>query len=163
MLQRGGDAVRTEQGFPELRQVVLDATDIRALAEFYRQLLGLRYRPGDEPPADGEPDRADWLVLRDRVGAAKVAFQQVARLAPATWPEGPVPQQLHLDLTVPTIAEFDAQHQRALALGARLLYDRADDPDEPLRVYADPAGHPFCIFVVGPPGSPGTPAVPETS
>jgi hypothetical protein len=32
-------------------------------------------------------------------------------------------------------------------LGARLLLDRSDDQDEPLRVYADPAGHPFCIFV----------------
>ena len=29
----------------------------------------------------------------------------------------------------------------------RLLYDRSADPQEPLRVYADPAGHPFCIFV----------------
>jgi hypothetical protein len=58
-----------------------------------------------------------------------------------------VPQQLHLDTSVPTAEEFAAQHDRVLALGARLLYDRSDDPDEPLRVYADPAGHPFCIFV----------------
>jgi hypothetical protein len=28
-----------------------------------------------------------------------------------------------------------------------MLDDRSDDPQEPLRVYADPAGHPFCIFV----------------
>ena len=40
---------------------------------------------------------------------------------------------------------------RALQLGARLLYDRFDDPEEPLRVYADPAGHPFCLFVAEPP------------
>ena len=50
-------------------------------------------------------------------------------------------------LTVPTTAELDRQHSRALSLGARLLLDRSDDPEEPLRVYADPAGHPFCIFV----------------
>ena len=37
-----------------LRQTVLDTTDARGLAEFYRQLLGLEYRPGDEPPAAGE-------------------------------------------------------------------------------------------------------------
>lgn len=49
---------------------------------------------------------------------------------------------------VPTRANLDIQHERALALGARLLYDRSDDPEEPLRVYADLAGHPFCIFVV---------------
>jgi catechol 2,3-dioxygenase-like lactoylglutathione lyase family enzyme len=138
-----------EPGFPRFRQVVLDTTDARALAEFYRQLLGLAYRPGDEPPAAGEADPRgrDWLVLRDAAGATGLAFQQVADMAEATWPLGPVPQQLHLDLTVPTPAELDAQHERALALGARLLYDRSGDPEEPLRVYADPAGHPFCIFV----------------
>lgn len=143
----------TERGFPELRQVVLDSTDARALAEFYRRLLGLRYRPGDEPPAGGEPDVAgrDWLVLRDAGGSPRMAFQQVAALPPATWPEGPVPQQLHLDLTVPTVADLDHQHGRALELGARLLYDRSGDPEEPLRVYADPAGHPFCVFVAAPP------------
>jgi hypothetical protein len=52
-----------------------------------------------------------------------------------------------LDTTVPTAADLDVQHDRALALGARLLADRSADPEEPLRVYADPAGHPFCIFV----------------
>ena len=46
-------------------QTVLDTTDPRALAEFYRELLGWSYRPGDEPPAAGEPDPRgqDWLVL----------------------------------------------------------------------------------------------------
>jgi hypothetical protein len=129
--------------------VVLDCTNARVLAEFYRRLLGLRYRPGDEPPARGEPDPLgqDWLVLRDSSGNASMAFQQVAALPGATWPEGPIPQQLHLDMTVPTAAELDVQHERALALGARLLHDRSDDAEEPLRVYADPAGHPFCIFV----------------
>jgi catechol 2,3-dioxygenase-like lactoylglutathione lyase family enzyme len=146
--------VEAEQGFPQLRQVVLDCTDARLLAEFYRRLLGLRYRPGDEPPAPGEPDLQgrDWLVLHDAAGSPQVAFQQVATLPRATWPEGPVPQQLHLDLTVPTAADLDVQHERALALGAQLLYDRSGDPQEPLRVYADPAGHPFCIFVAHPAG-----------
>jgi catechol 2,3-dioxygenase-like lactoylglutathione lyase family enzyme len=146
----GGDGpVQAEQGFPQLAQVVLDCTDARALAEFYRRLLGWRYRPGDQPPTAGDPDPAgqDWLVLRDGAGRAQVAFQQVAVLPEATWPVGPVPQQMHLDLTVPTTTELDVQHERALTLGARLLHDRSDDPEEPLRVYADPAGHPFCIFV----------------
>jgi catechol 2,3-dioxygenase-like lactoylglutathione lyase family enzyme len=132
-----------------LRQVVLDTTDARALAEFYRQLLGFRYRPGDEPPPAGEPDPrgTDWLVLHDDAGSMRLAFQQVPDLPEATWPEGRVPQQLHLDLTVPAVADLDHQHDRALALGARLLMDRSADPEEPLRVYADPAGHPFCVFV----------------
>jgi hypothetical protein len=86
-------------------------------------------------------------VLRDAVGAARLAFQKVSTLPEATWPDGPIPQQLHLDTTVPTAADLHAQHRRALNLGARLLLDRSDDPEEPLQVYADPAGHPFCIFV----------------
>lgn len=139
----------TDVAFPQLRQVVLDCTDARVLAEFYRRLLGLQYRPGDEPPAAGEADPMgqDWLVLRDAAGNSSMAFQQVAVLPVATWPEGPIPQQLHLDMTVPTTADLDVQHERCLALGARVLRDRSDDPEEPLRVYADPAGHPFCIFV----------------
>ncbi|WP_253691927.1 VOC family protein [Cellulosimicrobium protaetiae] len=136
-------------GVPRVAQVVLDTTDARALAEFYRALLGLEYRAGDEPPAPGEPDPAgeDWLVLRPPPGGIQLAFQQVASLPPSTWPEGGVPQQMHLDCTVPDVAELDRQHRRALELGARLLRDRSDDPEEPLRVYADPAGHPFCVFV----------------
>ena len=139
--------MEAEPRFPRLVQTVLDCTNARELAEFYRQLLGYRYRPGDEAPADGRPDNADWLVLRDSSGTNRLAFQLVERLPQATWPEGPVPQQLHLDLSVPTLEEFNAQHERALALGAKVLRDRSDDPLEPLRVYADPAGHPFCIFV----------------
>ncbi|HEU4907909.1 MAG TPA: VOC family protein [Propionibacteriaceae bacterium] len=139
----------TEPTTPTLRQVVLDCEDARALAEFYRQLLGFHYRPGDEPPQDGTPDThgQDWLVLRDANGSRQLAFQQVPQLPEPTWPEGPRPQMLHLDTTVPTLSELYVQHQRALDLGARLLFDRSDDQDEPLIVYADPAGHPFCIFV----------------
>jgi hypothetical protein len=141
-----------EHGYPEIRQVVLDATDARGLAEFYRQFFGLRYRPGDEPPPAGEPDPRgrDWLVLRHRSGEVGLAFQQVDELVESTWPENDVPQQMHLDTSVPSAEALEVQHARALALGARLRYDRFDDPDEPLRVYADPAGHPFCIFVAPP-------------
>jgi catechol 2,3-dioxygenase-like lactoylglutathione lyase family enzyme len=133
---------------------VLDSTDVRALAEFYRELLGLSYRPGDEPPASGQQDGRgqDWLVLRNP-GGIQLAFQQVAELPEATWPGGPHPQMLHLDITVDNMADFDAEHEHASALGARLLHDRSDDTDEPLRVYADLAGHPFCIFVGSSPDS----------
>lgn len=132
--------------------MVLDTTDARGLAEFYRELLDLQYRPGDERPGPDEPDPngADWLVLRNAGGAVELAFQQVRRLSPSTWPDDGVPQQLHLDMTVPSTQELQAQHDRVLRLGGRLLLDRFDDPAEPLRVYADPAGHPFCIFVPPP-------------
>ncbi len=134
-----------QESVPRFRQVVLDTTDTRSLAEFYRRLLGLVYRPGDEPD-DGESG-ADWLVLRTSDGIPQLAFQQVDHLPEATWPDGPVPQQAHLDLTVASVEEMDTQHERVLRLGGRLLRDLVDDPDEPLRVYADPAGHPFCVFV----------------
>jgi hypothetical protein len=137
-----------------LRQVVLDTTDARGLAEFWRQLLDLAYRPGDEPPAPNadDPRGRDWLVLHLRddgggKGGVALAVQQVDALPASTWPDRAVPQQLHLDLTVPDVAALDAAHERALGLGARLLQDRCDDPEEPLRVYADLAGHPFCVFV----------------
>ena len=53
-----------QPGVPVLRQVVLDTTDVRALAEFYRLLLDLQYRPGDEHPGTDAPDPRgqDWLV-----------------------------------------------------------------------------------------------------
>ena len=128
---------------PRIRQVVLDTVNARALAEFYRELFGLTYRPGDEQI---DPAGDDWLVLRGD-GDFALAFQQVEALPRSTWPTAEVPQQLHLDTTVPTAEELARQRDRALALGATLLLDRTDDPDEPLYVLADPSGHPFCIFV----------------
>ncbi|WP_413229312.1 VOC family protein [Janibacter melonis] len=136
-----------EMPLPRLCQTVLDTTDARGLAEFYRQLLGLVYRPGDEPPAEGEPDDADWLVLRQPDGGRALAFQEVERLTPTTWPDDEVPMQLHVDCTVPDVAALDVNLRRALDLGGRLVLDRSQDPDEPLYVVADPAGHPFCMFV----------------
>lgn len=134
--------------YPQLQTVVLDATDVRVLAEFYRKLLGLRYQPGDEPPADGSTDDDQWLVLTDARGARQLAFQAVPVLPRVTWPNASgVAQQLHLDLTVPDRTALETQRERALEFGAEQLLDRTDDPEEPLYVFADPAGHPFCVFV----------------
>jgi catechol 2,3-dioxygenase-like lactoylglutathione lyase family enzyme len=137
------------ESFPALRAVALDAMDARGLAEFYRQLLGYQYRRGDEMPPPGAPDPngQDWLVLCDGTGEARLAVQKVDDLPPATWPDPGVPQQLHLDLTVGDPDELSSQRDRVLALGGRILQDRSDDPAEALYVFADPAGHPFCIFV----------------
>ncbi|MBV9099323.1 MAG: VOC family protein [Frankiaceae bacterium] len=128
---------------------MLDTTDARRSAEFWRQLLGLEYREGHEPPPQGADDPAgrDWLNLRYPDGTPCVAFQQVEQLARSTWPDPAVPQQVHLDITVESVDALNAAHRRALGLGATLLCDRSDDDDEPLRVYGDPDGHPFCIFV----------------
>ncbi|HTW02954.1 MAG TPA: VOC family protein [Streptosporangiaceae bacterium] len=131
--------------YPVLMHTAVDAPDCRGLAEFYRLFLGLRYRPGDEVPADGDDD-ADWLVLIDAAGHRVLAFQQVPALAQPTWPAHDVPKQMHHDFRVPSIAELHRHRQRAEELGAVLLHDRTDDAGEPLYVLADPAGHPFCIL-----------------
>ena len=134
-------------GYPVLMHTALDATDVRALAEFYRELLGLRYRPGDEPPADGGADDEDWLVLVDDAGRRVLAFQQVPALARPTWPAHDVPKQMHVDFRVPTVDELERHRRRAEDLGAGVLLDRTGESGEPLYVLADPAGHPFCILV----------------
>jgi len=132
--------------YPWLMHTAIDTTDCRGLAEFYRELLGLQYRRGDEPSADAVDD-ADWLVLVDSDGRRKLAFQQVDRLEPTTWPEHDVPMQMHLDLSVGSSAELARHRDRAIALGARIVLDRTGDEDEPLYVLADPSGHPFCLLV----------------
>jgi catechol 2,3-dioxygenase-like lactoylglutathione lyase family enzyme len=133
--------------YPQLLHTVLDTTNVRQLAEFYRELLGLRYRRGDEPPGEPAADDPDWLVLVDAAGMRKLAFQHVDSLTRTTWPSHEVPMQLHLDFTVRSVTELQRQRERAEALGAELIFDRTDDPEEPLYTFADPAGHPFCIFV----------------
>jgi catechol 2,3-dioxygenase-like lactoylglutathione lyase family enzyme len=133
--------------YPRLLHTVLDTTTPRQLAEFYRELLGLHYRPGDELPAGDDADDADWLVLVDSTGARQLAFQLVDQLTPTTWPTHEVPMQAHVDFTVSSRDELERHRRRAEALGAGILLDRTDDPDEPLYVFADLSGHPFCIFV----------------
>jgi len=133
--------------YPHLLHIALDTANARVLAEFYRQLLGLTYRQGDEPPAAGAPDHADWLVLVDATGRRALAFQQVAQLERTTWPEPDIPMQMHIDFTVSSLEELHRQRERAELLGAGLLLDRTADTNEPLYVLADPSGHPFCIFV----------------
>ncbi len=132
---------------PVILHTALDATDVRALAEFYRELLGARYRPGDEPPSGSSPDDGDWLVLVDDQGRRVLAFQEVAELARPTWPSDEVPKQMHLDLRVPTAEALERHRRRAEELGATLLLDRTAEEGEPLYVLADPAGHPFCLLV----------------
>lgn len=152
-------AVSRRDDVPFVRQVVLDCADPRALAEFYRELLGYAYRTGDEPPAPGQPDPLgeDYLVLRPDgddpssgrgLGFAAVrGYEPPAYGGPAGEAPGAVRQMMHLCMTVPDQDALARQRDRAVALGATLLDDRFDDPDEALLVLADVAGHPFCLYV----------------
>ena len=134
-------------GYPVLLHTAIDARDCRALGEFYRQLLGLRYREGEEPPIDGSPDEADWLVLLDDNGNRVLTIQKKKDTSPPTWPSEEVPMQMHMDFRLPDVESLERHRARAEALGARLLHDRSKDDGEPLFVLADPAGHPFCLLV----------------
>jgi catechol 2,3-dioxygenase-like lactoylglutathione lyase family enzyme len=132
---------------PRLLHTVIDTTDARGLAEFYRQLLGLHYRSGHAPPDDGSEDDAGWLVLLDEDDRRVVAIQQVDRLERTTWPSHDVPMQLHLDFWVPDLHALQRHRRRAEELGADLLLDCSDDENAPLCVLADPSGHPFCLLI----------------
>jgi catechol 2,3-dioxygenase-like lactoylglutathione lyase family enzyme len=115
--------------------VVLDCPDPLALAEFYAGLLG------QEIADDGDDS---WQSLRGDGSGVSLAFQRATGYVAPSWPDGP-PQQLHLDLTVD---DFVTSHHRAVELGATPLSPKS--PPEPgddngFRVYADPAGHPFCL------------------
>ena len=114
--------------------VALDTPDPRRLAEFYAGLTGW---PIDEDVED------DWIQLRSD-GGATIAFQLAPDHEPPTWPSGGHPQQLHLDFDVDNL---DIGEAAVLALGATKA---ASQPADNWRVYLDPAGHPFCIFVSQP-------------
>jgi catechol 2,3-dioxygenase-like lactoylglutathione lyase family enzyme len=107
--------------------VVIDCPDPPALADFYLKLLGMR----TVRESDG------WVVIGDDAGH-RLAFQRVPRLRPPRWPDPEHPQQFHVDVMVD---DLEAAEEAALKLGAsRLPYEASD-----YRVYADPAGHPFCL------------------
>ena len=126
--------------YPKLRSVVLDCLDVHAMADFYRALTGW-----DFPAGYDSADFDDWLSI---IGPEdiRISFQKVDELPRTTWPTAVVPQQAHLDFIAADTAELQELHERVTALGAEVRLDRADDPEEPLRVYADPAGHLFCLF-----------------
>ena len=75
--------------------------------------------------------------------SVKLAFQLVDPYQAPEWPAG-VPQQLHLDLTV---SDLEAASLRAVSLGATVLTDPVEEPGGRFIVHADPAGHPFCLFM----------------
>ena len=108
-----------------LHHVVLDCREPAALAAFYSELLG--------QPVTYRSD--DWEVVAANDASSGLAFQLAPDHQPPTWPDPGVPQQYHLDVMVEDMAAAGPQ---VLALGASKL----DGED----VYADPAGHPFCLI-----------------
>jgi predicted enzyme related to lactoylglutathione lyase len=120
----------------ELPLTALDCPDPIPLANFYAALLGLEV----EPIGDMKPEDVNWIEVLDN-GRRVLGFQQVPQFAAPTWPEGPVPQQLHLDFHSD---DRDKDEAHALAVGAR----KTDfQPGDTFRVFLDPVGHPFCLVL----------------
>ncbi|MFD4481007.1 VOC family protein [Streptomyces sp. NPDC058471] len=111
--------------------VVLDCPDPLALATFYAAVVG------GTPKDDGK----GWVDL-EVPGGTPLAFQAAPGHVPPQWPEAAHSQQFHLDLEVDR-AQLDAVEKEVLALGATAL--DTEDRERSFRVYADPAGHPFCL------------------
>lgn len=110
--------------------VVFDAADLNEESSFWARLLGGTVDADD-----------DWHTIRVD-GEARLAVQLAPGHVAPEWPDGG-PQQIHLDLYVDDVK---AAHDEAMSLGARLLKS-ADDLESAAgyQVYADPAGHPFCL------------------
>ncbi|GAB2590967.1 VOC family protein [Streptomyces capparidis] len=115
--------------------VVLDCPDVHRLARFYQELLGGEI---DRPDPRWAVDD-DWSTLHTPSGQV-LAFQRAADHRPPRWPDPAHPQQFHLDLGVP---DLDRAHEQVLAHGATPL--DLGEGTRSWRVYADPAGHPFCL------------------
>ncbi|MEU6426538.1 VOC family protein [Microbispora sp. NPDC046973] len=116
-----------------LTAAVLDAPDARELAVFYQRLLGW-------PIDDDEPG---WVTLRPPGGGTGLSFQTEKLYERPVWPAAPGTQRmmLHLDIEVD---DLDAAGAHAAEAGATLA---GHQPQDDVRVYLDPAGHPFCLWV----------------
>jgi catechol 2,3-dioxygenase-like lactoylglutathione lyase family enzyme len=123
----------TQRPAMTLTATVLDSPDANALAGFYRRLLGWTVRT-DEP---------GWVTLAAPGGGAGLSFQTEDAYVRPAWPAGHGDQQMmmHFDIEVD---DLDKAGAHAIAADATL----ADyQPQENVRVYLDPAGHPFCLWV----------------
>ncbi|WP_412543913.1 VOC family protein [Longispora sp. K20-0274] len=111
--------------------VNIDCPDGAQLSAFYAALLGYEVKY--------QQDGMAWIGAREPAPMGEILFQPVADYRPPRWPDPAHPQQVHLDITVDDI---DAAERRALELGAARLPGEGEN----WRVYADPAGHPFCLL-----------------
>lgn len=121
---------------PRYQLVGLDCPDPLALAYFYSELTGLSV----EPLGDVAPHDVEWIEL-DNANHPTIAFQKVADYVAPTWPDGPIPQQLHLDFVVD---DLDEGERHVLSIGAT---KHNVQPGSTFRVYLDPVGHPFCLVL----------------
>jgi Glyoxalase-like domain len=126
-----GQATCYVRAMDMVRQVVVfDAADLDAESTFWAGIFG-GHVFGD--------DRFHCVI--DASGEWRVGVQLATDHVPPEWPDG-APQQVHLDLHV---EDPRAAHEATIGFGARLLQPDDFESEEGHQVYADPAGHPFCI------------------
>ncbi|MEI6307616.1 MAG: VOC family protein [Actinomycetes bacterium] len=119
----------------------LDCLDPVALANFYAKITDFEVVVAHKDK-HGNPH---WVELVDN-GVTRIAFQRVEKYIPPTWPEGPTPQQAHLDFDV---ADLNKAEQQLLEIGAvKSPIQTSSNPETNFRVYFDPAGHPFCLVCI---------------
>jgi hypothetical protein len=112
--------------------VTLDSPEPRALADFYRRLLGGTITTDD----DG------WVTLTPPTGVG-LNFQRATGYARPTWPSTPGGQQMmmHLDIRVDDLVAAEAHARSCGAVPADF------QPQDDVRVCLDPHSHPFCLYV----------------
>jgi predicted enzyme related to lactoylglutathione lyase len=111
--------------------VVFDAVELAAESAFWAGIL------------DGIVDAEDHWHMVYVDGRPRVGVQLAPNHVPPVWPDGAPPQQIHIDLWV---EDFPEAHDRVMSLGATVIKPAADvDSPDNFQVYADPAGHPFCL------------------
>jgi catechol 2,3-dioxygenase-like lactoylglutathione lyase family enzyme len=125
--------------------VTIGAPDPRALAAFYSRLLDWPVTATD-PARPGRPPEDGWAQIQPESPEAgpTLNFEFEPDFLPPTWPSKPSEQQIqeHLDIAV---RDLRASVDWAVACGARLAEFQ---PQDDVRVMFDPAGHPFCLFLV---------------
>jgi predicted enzyme related to lactoylglutathione lyase len=116
-----------------LTTVNLNASDPVRLARFYARLL-------DWPIRAEEPN---WVLMRPDDGDVGLSFQTEDKYVPPVWPAADDAQQMqiHLEIRVDDLAAAEAHAQSCGA--TRAEYQPQDD----VRVYLDPDGHPFCLWL----------------
>lgn len=112
---------------------MIDCPDPAALGAFYQAILGWEL----------DASHSSWVTLTSP-GGQRLAFQKAEEYTPPRWPDPARPQQFHLDFDVPTLADMPLAQRRVEELGAVLLHD-SGGAERGFRVFADPAGHPFCL------------------
>jgi hypothetical protein len=122
----------------------IDCSDPINLANFYSSITGLKV----DVTTENTDSNIVWVELKDNQGIPKLAFQKVSNYKAPTWPEGPIPQQLHLDFAVKNLDETEKELLKIGAVKTEFQpgSPKSNDYSTEFRVYLDPEGHPFCII-----------------